>query len=274
MPKITPEHITAQARTWLDTAYHHQGRLKKSARGKGGVDCLGLVIGVIDELGMQDGNGNPLVNADELAVLNGANAALLGDEIIQFTTANLLTDGQYQLSGLLRGRMGTEWAMADHLAGERFVLLDSRLNRLEMPTSLIGLSRDYKAVSVGQTLGQTEAESFAYQGIALRPYAPVHISGARDASGNLTLAWVRRTRLDGQWGDGVDIPRNEEAEAYEVDILDGAEVVRTLSVTTPSASYSVAEQTTDFGSPQSSLSVQVYQLSAVVGRGFGGEGMV
>ena len=215
-----------------------------------------------------------LVNADELAVLNGANAALLGDEIIQFTTANLLTDGQYQLSGLLRGRMGTEWAMADHLAGERFVLLDSRLNRLEMPTSLIGLSRDYKAVSVGQTLGQTEAESFAYQGIALRPYAPVHISGARDASGNLTLAWVRRTRLDGQWGDGVDIPRNEEAEAYEVDILDGAEVVRTLSVTTPSASYSVAEQTTDFGSPQSSLSVQVYQLSAVVGRGFGGEGMV
>lgn len=65
MPKITPEHITAQARTWLDTAYHHQGRLKKSARGKGGVDCLGLVIGVIDELGMQDGNGNPLVNADE-----------------------------------------------------------------------------------------------------------------------------------------------------------------------------------------------------------------
>ncbi len=65
MAKIKPEQITAQARTWLDTAYHHQGRLKKSAKGNGGVDCLGLVIGMIDELGMQDGDGNPLVNADE-----------------------------------------------------------------------------------------------------------------------------------------------------------------------------------------------------------------
>lgn len=65
MSMITPEHIVGQARTWLGTKYHHQGRLKKSQRGPGGVDCLGLVIGVIDELGMQDGNGNALVHADE-----------------------------------------------------------------------------------------------------------------------------------------------------------------------------------------------------------------
>lgn len=65
MNTITPEQIVAQARTWLGTKYHHQGRLKKSTRGPGGVDCLGLVIGVIDELGMQDGNGKALVHADE-----------------------------------------------------------------------------------------------------------------------------------------------------------------------------------------------------------------
>ncbi len=65
MADITPQQIIKQARTWLGTKYHHQGRLKKSERGGGGVDCLGLVIGVIDELGMQDGEGNPLVYADE-----------------------------------------------------------------------------------------------------------------------------------------------------------------------------------------------------------------
>lgn len=65
MADITPEQIIAQARTWLGTSYHHQGRLKKSARGSGGVDCLGLVIGVIGELGIQDGNGKPLTQADE-----------------------------------------------------------------------------------------------------------------------------------------------------------------------------------------------------------------
>ena len=48
--------------------------------------------------------------------LNGANAALLGDEILTFDTA---TPGSspgagstdWQLSGLLRGRRGTEWAV-------------------------------------------------------------------------------------------------------------------------------------------------------------------
>ena len=63
---ITPERIVAQARTWLGTKYHHQGRLKKSNRGSGGCDCIGLVIGVIDELGIEDGEGNSLVSADEM----------------------------------------------------------------------------------------------------------------------------------------------------------------------------------------------------------------
>ena len=65
MAKITEQQIITQARTWLGTKYHHQGRLKKSARGAGGVDCIGLVIGIIDELGIQDGKGNSLVAADE-----------------------------------------------------------------------------------------------------------------------------------------------------------------------------------------------------------------
>ncbi len=62
---IKPNDIITQARTWIGTKYHHQGRLKKSAKGPGGCDCLGLVIGVIDELGMQDGDSNPLAAADE-----------------------------------------------------------------------------------------------------------------------------------------------------------------------------------------------------------------
>ena len=65
MNTIKPENIVSQARTWLGTKYHHQGRLKKSRKGPGGVDCIGLIIGVIDELGMQDGEGKPLSLQDE-----------------------------------------------------------------------------------------------------------------------------------------------------------------------------------------------------------------
>lgn len=57
--------IVNQARTWLGTKYHHQGRLKKSSSGNGGVDCIGLVIGVIDELAICDNKGCVLSKYDQ-----------------------------------------------------------------------------------------------------------------------------------------------------------------------------------------------------------------
>jgi hypothetical protein len=92
--------------------------------------------------------------------------------------------------------------------------------------------------------------------------------GERNGSGDLTVTWVRRTRFGSIWADGADVPLNEESEAYEIDILDGPSVVRTLSAATPSALYTAAAQTADFGAPQPSVSVKVYQLSATVGRGW------
>jgi hypothetical protein len=44
-------------------------------------------------------------------VLDGSNVALLGDEIIQFRTATQLAAQRYRLTGLLRGRLGTDWAV-------------------------------------------------------------------------------------------------------------------------------------------------------------------
>ncbi len=46
------KNIVACARGWIGTRFHHQGRLKKSDKHKGGVDCLGLLIGVADELNL------------------------------------------------------------------------------------------------------------------------------------------------------------------------------------------------------------------------------
>ena len=212
-----------------------------------------------------------LQSVSELAVLSGANAALLGYEIIQFKTATLVSAGKYTLSGLLRGRLGTEWAIADHVAGERFVMLNGALDKQIISSNLIGLQRQYKAVTVGNSLTSADAQDFTYTGISLKPYSPVHIAGTRDGSGNLTIDWVRRTRSGGDWRDSVDVPLNEANELYDVDILNGATVVRSLTgLSTPTASYSAADQTSDFGSPQTSVSLKIYQLSAAVGRGYAG----
>jgi hypothetical protein len=209
-----------------------------------------------------------LASVSELAVLNGANAALIGSEMVQFENAQLIGESTYKLTKLLRGRQGTEWAIDSHVVGDRFVLITPALYTTAIANNLIGRELFYKTVSVGNSLGNTSETSFTYLGNNLKPFAPVHVTGSRDGSSNLTINWIRRSRVDGEWRDGVGIPLGEESELYEVDILNGGNVVRTITATSPTASYSAADQTTDFGSTQSSVLVKIYQMSAVVGRGY------
>ena len=68
--------------------------------------------------------------------------------------------------------------------------------------------------------------------------------------------------------DGVDIPLGEETERYTVDILDSGDIVRTIEVTKSEAIYSASDQITDFGSVQGQITVQISQISALVGKGY------
>jgi|SRR5262245_45378596 len=213
----------------------------------------------------------PTSAADEVEVLNGANVILIGNEILQFRDVADLGDGHYRLSHLLRGRLGTEWAMARHLANERVVLLtESTLRRVVESTGDLDQLRFYRAVSGGQVLQQAVARGMVDSGVSLTPYAPYKVEGTRDMSDNLTITWIRRTRISGEWRDGVDAALGETEEAYEVDIIDpsDASVVRTIETTTQTAEYSATDQTTDFGAPQDIITVVVYQMSSVVGRGY------
>ncbi len=215
-----------------------------------------------------------LQSLTDIAVLNGANVCVIGNEVIQFQYATLLDTNKYRLSGLLRGRLGTEWAVSGHAAGERFILLTNAVARELMASSAWGISKKFKPVTIGSTLGATTAQDYAYAAKALKPYAPVHIVGSRSAS-DLTVNWKRRTRIGGDWRDGVDVPLSEESERYEMDIMSGVTVKRTITgLTTPTASYTSAQQVTDFGSAQSSILVNVYQLSAAVGRGDAGNATI
>ncbi len=162
-----------------------------------------------------------LASVSELAVLNGANAALIGLELVQFENAVLIGGSTYKLTKLLRGRQGTEWAISTHVVGDRFVLITPALYTTAIANNLIGRELFYKTVSVGNSLENTSETSFTYVGNNLKPFAPVHVAGSRDGSGNLTINWIRRSRVDGEWCDGVGIPLGEELEAYEVDILNG-----------------------------------------------------
>jgi hypothetical protein len=199
----------------------------------------------------------------------GIQQAVIGDEIAYFRNAALNSDGTYTLTGFMRGRRGSEYAMSTHVARERFVLLNpNTMVRVAASTSDIGRTQLYKAVTSGGSLGTTAPQSFKNEGAGLKPYAPVQVGGGRNAAGDLIINWTRRTRIGGEWRDNVDVPLGETREQYQVDILNGASVVRTLTVTTPTMTYAASDQVADFGSAQSSITVSVYQISEVVGRGY------
>lgn len=216
-----------------------------------------------------------LQSVSELAVLNWANLAVIGDELVQFQDAELIGENTYRLRRLLRGRKGTEWAVGNHSVGDRFVLISRTVFR-EMEVSEIGLARWYKAVSFGQLIDDAEEHIWTYFATNLRPLSPVHIWAERDEYDNIYINWTRRTRVGGEWRDEVDVPLGEEREEYEVDILDADDnVVRTLwGITETWVEYSAEQQIEDFGSVQSQVKVRVYQISALVGRGFAGEATV
>ena len=99
------------------------------------------------------------------------------------------------------------------------------------------------------------------------------VEQARTVDG-VTFTWIRRTRRDGDSWEAVEVPLGETNEAYELDVLDGATVKRTLTTNTPVVLYAAADELADFGSAQAALSVRVVQLSATVGRGYAAESIL
>jgi hypothetical protein len=157
-----------------------------------------------------------LGNADAAGLDAGRNLAMLGDELIQFGSATPLGANRYRLSGLYRGRRGTEWTMAEHAAGERFVLIErDALATLQVPVS----SAEVMVMAVG--IGDDNAPPIATvrnPGQALMPIAPVHLRGQRLSDGRVNLIWARRSRDGWRWIDSVDAPLAEESERYALTI--------------------------------------------------------
>lgn len=172
------------------------------------------------------------------AILNGANRALVGEEIVQFANADPLGAGRWRLSGLLRGRGGTEWAIGSHAAGEPFTLLDSPLVSISAE-ALAGSTGPLLAVGLNETTPVSADIHCA--GATLRPLSPVHGAVALEPDGSVTLTWVRRARGAWAWFDFVDTPLNEEREAWDVVLGDPAAPLARWTCSVPRLSIPAGE---------------------------------
>jgi hypothetical protein len=207
-------------------------------------------------------------------MLGGQNLAALKNqdgqwEVIQFEKATLVAPSTYELDGLLRGQGGTETAMQVSLAaGARFVLLTAEIEQVEVSLSDIRLPLNWRYGPSNRDIGDTSyaGRVHSFQGLGLKPLSPAHIRATRTA-GDASVTWQRRTRIGGDGWDTPDVPLSEASEAYEIDVMAGAVVKRTLTSATPSVVYSAAQQITDFGALQPTIALNVYQMSSLYGRG-------
>ncbi len=202
-------------------------------------------------------------------VLNGSNLALVGDEIIQFREAEFVEEGRYIIRGLLRGRMGTENKTSTHVAGERFVLLNQFIFKVEMQKSLIGSSLNIKVVTFGKNINDIEPVNIIYRAQNLVPYPVAHFEAEKDsATGDISFSWIRRSREFSAWRDYIDMPLSESVEQYNISVLNiSDQIVREIDVITNSYNYTEALQIEDFGASQNSIKAMAYQFSENVGIG-------
>ena len=223
-----------------------------------------------------------LESVTDIRLFAGENALAVeqpngGWEVLQFGRAELIAPKRYRLSRLLRGQRGTEIDMAPVVpAGARVVMLDEQLVALPIPEADLGLPAMWRIGPASQPVSDASyaAESFTPEGIGLRPFAPVHVRQPwrhGRAPGDLEIRWIRRDRaLAADSWNANAIPMSEASEDWQVEILDGATVIRTLTASTTHVTYSAAQQLADFGAllgPGDSLRVRIAQIAQVFGPG-------
>lgn len=216
----------------------------------------------------------PSSQPESALVRSTANSIVMNFELMQFATVDYLGDDIYELSDFIRGKRGTDPFVETHAIGDEVLFISSaNLVRYEHNANQIGEVQDYKVAEANASIANIPEFQFTSQARNLMPLAPCNIDRDDSPSGDIVISLLPRARQNGQWTDGTDVVVDQAVEEYELDIYNAAGTVfkRTLTMdATREVTYTLADQTTDFGAhvAYGGMMVKAYQIGAIVGRGF------
>ena len=154
-------------------------------------------------------------STDVMGLINGSNRLLVGGELIQFLEAQSLGNGDWRLSGLLRGRAGTESAaILGHDAGTNVVLLDEKVTLLE--PAMVPVATEVRIAAIGLAEKEPVFADLENIGLSRRPLMPIAPQTRIEPGGALRFCWTRRARGQWAWPSNVEVPLVEEQELYTV----------------------------------------------------------
>lgn len=162
-------------------------------------------------------NGSLEKISDDLFI-SGYNKAIVGDEIIFFKNAKLIAENTYEISELIRGMYGTEKHIGSHVCGDRFVLINDDLVKVNIPYENISKHFNIKAVTFKDSLGNTDSQLFHMIGNSLKTFSITDVN----VSGN-KIIWTRRSRIPNFLTNFKDAPLGENFEKYIVEIYNSSD---------------------------------------------------
>lgn len=187
-----------------------------------------------------------LESATLTQMMNRANRALIGDEIINFGNVTEVSPGVWELSYLLRGRLGTD--PVSHAIGERFVMLDRSFIEY-YPTEKYNLNQQLtlRATSFNSSTQTTTTETFV--GNSQKERKVGYLRARRIDGGQVVIEWIGTGRKGGK----TAVEHGDYFTGYRIDV--GGTLTDT---TNQSLTTSIS------GSP---TTIKVYQLNSITGQG-------
>jgi hypothetical protein len=156
-----------------------------------------------------------LPSTDLAGMANGANRLLVGGEVLQFLVAERVSLTHWRLSGLLRGRAGTEpESLTTHPVGTSAVILDDKVTSLD-PLQVVPLASS-RIAAIGTGDAEPVEAELRNPGLSRRPPVPVHPMVNKGEDETWQISWLRRARGEWRWDYSVEVPLVEETESYLV----------------------------------------------------------
>lgn len=187
-----------------------------------------------------------LESATLAEMMNRKNRALIGNEIISFGNVSEVSPGVWEISYLLRGRLGTE--PVTHFVGERFVMLDRSFIEY-YPTEKYNLNQQLtlRATSFNSNTQSTTTETFV--GNSQKERKVGYLRARRIDAGQVVIEWIGTGRKGGK----TAVEHGQYFTGYRVDVGGVVTDTQNESLTT--------------SIPGSPTTIKVYQLNSFTGQG-------
>lgn len=183
-----------------------------------------------------------------------------------FQTASQLSATVWRVSGLLTGLSGTEdLSQLGAESGARVVVLDDSLQPADLADHEISQILLWQGIGPG-----AEADAVSFETLvsarALQPHRPAHLKTRALANGDIEFSWTRRARHSADRLEMASVPLLEETKAYQINIREASDIVRTVETSDTHWTYTSAMQAED-GYLPGEFTCEVAQISARVGAG-------